>query len=502
MNFNSYEFLIFFPVVVLIYFIIPKKARYIWLLIASYFFYMSWNPKYGLLLLFATCTTYIGSRLINHANLTIKDEALCKKRKKIFVILSILINLSVLFFFKYYNFFMDNINGLLSSMNMQMVDRPFDIVLPVGISFFTFQALGYIIDVYRKDVQAEKNFFRYALFVSFFPTLLSGPIERSKNLLKQIDEIEKIRVWNFKNVSSGLAIMLWGFFMKLVIADRISVLVATVYNSYWMYGSVELILAAVIFAIQIYCDFAGYSTIAIGAAKVMGFDLMENFRTPYLASGIRDFWRRWHIALSTWFRDYLYIPLGGNRCSKRRKYFNTMVTFLVSGLWHGANWTFLMWGAIHGAFQILEAEISPRFKKLNDKLGTKVESFSYRFGIIFITFTIVCFAWIFFRSATISDAFNYISRIFTKWDPWVLFNDSLYNLGLSAKEFNIAIVAIATLLLFDIIKYVRKEDPYVFLDKQCIWFRWLIYIVLIFAIVIFGIYGPAYDKSSFIYFQF
>lgn len=343
MLFNSYEFLIFFPIVTLIYFLIPHKARYIWLLIASYFFYMCWNAKYALILLFSTIVTYVAGLLISKAN-KIKDDKKRTKYKKIFVALSFIINLSILFLFKYFDFAINNINNILGQLNIQLLNPKFDLILPVGISFYIFQALGYTIDVYRQDVKTEKNFLKYALFVSFFPQLVAGPIERSKNLLEQMYEEH---YFNAQRVKDGLLLMIWGGFQKIVIADRIAIVVDTIFNNFPQYGGMYIIIAAILFAFQIYCDFSGYSIIAVGAAKVMGFRLMENFNAPYFSMSVSEFWRRWHISLSTWFKDYLYIPLGGNRKGKIRKYINIMIVFLVSGLWHGASWNYIIWGGLN-----------------------------------------------------------------------------------------------------------------------------------------------------------
>ena len=336
MLFNSTEFIIFFPITLILYWIFPKRYRYICLFIASYTFYMFWNPKYALLMGTSTVITFLSGVLIEKL-----------KYKRTVVAFSFIINLAILVFFKYFDFLLQNINIVLSVFNIKLIEKPFDIILPVGISFYTFQALSYTIDVYRGEIKSEKNIIKYALFVSFFPQLVAGPIERSKNLLIQIDNLDKVKRFDYDRITEGLILMLFGYFQKMVIADRAAILVDTVFNSYYEYNSMALILAAVFFAIQIYCDFGSYSLIAIGTAKVMGINLMENFNTPYFARGIKEFWGRWHISLSTWFRDYLYIPLGGNRCSKIRRSFNILVTFLVSGLWHGANFTFIAWGAIH-----------------------------------------------------------------------------------------------------------------------------------------------------------
>lgn len=288
MVFNSYSFLIFFPIVVAINFLLPKKVQYLWLLAASYYFYMNWDARYVLLLLFSTGVTYLSGIVIERAG--------TKRGKQAAVAASFVLNIGVLFFFKYFDFAVDLLNLVLSQVGLSMPKPAFDLLLPVGISFYTFQALSYTMDVYRGDITAERNFFMYALFVSFFPQLVAGPIERSKNLLRQVNQPH---AYDYDNMREGLLVMLWGFFLKLVVADRVAVIVNTVYGDYPQYGGMYIIVASVLFAIQIYCDFAGYSTIAIGAAKVLGFQLMENFDCPYFACSIGEFWRRWHISLSS-----------------------------------------------------------------------------------------------------------------------------------------------------------------------------------------------------------
>lgn len=500
MQFNSIDFMIYFPIVVGLYFIIPRKLREIWLLIASYYFYMSWNPRYAILIGGSTVITYVCGILIeNFSDAEIRNGDL---KKRITLVACLLMNLGILVVFKYGNFFIDSINGVLSAMHVSVIQRRFDLLLPVGISFYTFQALGYIVDVYRKDVTAERKFTRYALFVSFFPQLVAGPIERSKNLLSQLRNIEKINVWNAKRVTSGAILMVWGFFMKMVISDRVALLVDTVYDSYRMYGSTELILASIGFAIQIYCDFGSYSLIAIGASKIMGIQLMENFNTPYFARNIRDFWGRWHISLSTWFKDYLYIPLGGNRKGKRRKSLNIMIVFLVSGLWHGANWSFVAWGGIHGAFQVIADIIKSPREKLRKKLCVNTECFSWKLLQTAITFCLVVFAWIFFRADTITDALRICKRIIMKPTPWLLFNGGIYNLGLDRVEMNILFISVMLLFLVDLIKYLKNETLDIFLFRQNMWFEWFVIIILVWMIFVFGEYGPTFDAQQFIYFQF
>lgn len=337
MQFNSIEFMLFFPMVLIIYYIIPRKVRCLFLLVASYYFYASWNLKYSVLIGTSTLLTYACGILIEKLGDSIK------KRKGI-LIGCLLLNFGILLLFKYGNFALSTLDGILLITVSKSISYRFEFLLPVGISFYTFQAVGYVVDVYRGDTKAERNIIKYALFVSFFPQLVAGPIERSKNLLRQINEIERLKLWNARRVTSGAILMVWGLFMKMVISDRVAILVNTVFNSYERYGRTELILGAIGFTLQIYCDFGAYSMIAVGVARIMGVDLMENFNTPYFSMGIKDFWSRWHISLSTWFRDYLYIPLGGNRKGKLRKHINTLIVFLASGLWHGANWTFIIWG--------------------------------------------------------------------------------------------------------------------------------------------------------------
>ena len=495
MLFNSYDFMVFFPIVVILLFIIPKKIKYVWLFIASYYFYMSWNPKYAILIAFSTLITYICGLFMGKIN--------DKNKRKIVLVLGIVINLGILFVFKYSDFVLTNINEMCKMINVSCIDRKFDIVLPVGISFYTFQALGYAIDVYRGDIKPEKNLIRYALFVSFFPQLVAGPIERSKNLLNQIDKLEEIVIVNFDRIISGLFLMLWGLFQKMVIADRVAIIVNTIFDKYMAYNSIELLCGAVGFAIQIYCDFSSYSTIAIGAANVMGFDLMDNFDTPYFATSIKEFWRRWHISLSQWFRDYVYIPLGGSRCSKVKKYRNLMITFLLSGLWHGANWTFVVWGGLHGIYQVVGDLTQKTKNKIYTRWNFKTESVSFKVTKMIVTFTLVNFAWIFFRANTVRDAIIYIWRMLTRINLWALFDGSLNtSLGVSEIEINILMIAIGILLIVDLIQYIAKKRIDIVLKNETLAAKWMFAIVLIFFVLIFGVYGPQFSESQFIYFQF
>lgn len=346
MLFHSIEFFIFFPIIVILYLFLVRAIKKNWinqlfLLAASLYFYACWEPKYLLLILTSVFITWISGILM-----TDKPQLY----KKIVLFISLLSNLGILFFFKYYNFFADTINILYTKLHIHSQIPAFNVLLPVGISFYTFQALGYSIDVYRGTVKAERNIITYALFVTFFPQLVAGPIERTEHLLPQLKVNHD---FDYDRVTKGLKLALWGMFKKIVIADQLAIYVDKVYSSPTEYQSTALILATVFFAFQILCDFSGYSDIAIGCAKILGFSLNKNFDSPYLARNMADFWKRWHISLSTWFRDYLYIPLGGNRCSPIRHYLNLLITFLLSGLWHGASITFIFWGLIHSLFLII-----------------------------------------------------------------------------------------------------------------------------------------------------
>lgn len=497
MLFNSFSFLIFFPIVTLFYFILPQKIRYIWLLLASYYFYMSWNPKYALLLLFSTVITYMSGLLMGKAAKQ-KKKNVSMRLKKGSVALSFALNLSILFFFKYFDFAMDNLNAVLSAFGMQLLNPSFDVLLPVGISFYTFQALSYTMDVYREQIPVEKNFFKYALFVSFFPQLVAGPIERSTNLLPQCSQHHS---FDYQRVKEGLLLMIWGLFLKLVISDRVAIIVNQVYGDYSAYDGPLVAFATIMFGMQIYCDFGAYSLIAKGAAKVLGFRLMDNFKQPYFSRSISEFWRRWHISLSSWFRDYLYIPLGGNRKGKLRKYINTMIVFLTSGLWHGANWTFVIWGALHGGFIVIGDLLKPLKHKIARFLHISTVSLPYLALQTIITFLLVNFAWIFFRAETIHHALGIIRQMSLSWDLSVFTDGSLFTLGLSRESFLTGAVSIAVLCLVSLLRY-RQIPLDKIIARSSILVQWPVYLLLIFSTLIFGIYGPLYSASQFIYFQF
>ena len=498
MLFNSIDFLIFLPIVLVIYYIIPMKYKHIWLLISSYYFYMCWNAKYALLIFASTVITYLSGILLDKVEKTWSDVDKLGKYKKLILAISFVSNLGILFYFKYINFTLDIVTRVLSKMNISMNVPVFDVILPVGISFYTFQALSYSVDVYRGEVAPEHDFFRYALFVSFFPQLVAGPIERSKNLLTQLREPRK---FDFGYAFDGILLMLWGFFLKIVLADRIAIFVDTVYGDCEHYQGIYLIVATVLFAVQIYCDFSGYSSIAMGTAKLLGIELMDNFNAPYLSTSVADFWRRWHISLTSWFKDYLYIPLGGSKKGSLRKYFNKMIVFMLSGLWHGAQLTFVVWGAINGLYQVIGEILMPIRKKVSDIIGINRNSEGFYALSALATFALVDFTWIFFRADSLGRAIYIIKSILNTENIWTLFDGSLYNCGLDEKNFRLMVIAVIILLIADILKrkgirvreIILRQDGYI----KC-----LVVSFSILLIMVFGKYGPAYDAVNFIYFQF
>jgi alginate O-acetyltransferase complex protein AlgI len=493
MLFNTLEFFIFFPIVTILYFLLPFKSRWLWLLTASCYFYMAFVPIYILIL--------GGTIVIDYfAGLYIEKSSEPKKRKWLLVV-SLISNIAVLFVFKYYNFFIGNFNGLFEKLNLHHALPYLTILLPIGLSFHTFQAMSYTIEVYRGNQKAEKHFGIYALYVMFYPQLVAGPIERPQNILHQFHEKKK---FDYNNLASGLKLMAWGLFKKVVIADRLSDVVNKVYSSPTEYSSIPLIIATLFFTIQIYCDFSGYSDMAIGAARTMGFKLMKNFNRPYAATSISEFWKRWHISLSTWFKDYLYIPLGGNRVKISRVYFNLLIVFIISGFWHGANWTFIVWGALHG-FYLVFALISKGFrKKISD--ATKLNQLPKLNNLfkILVTFALVSFAWIFFRASNISEAF-YIAKTAVLGFPSdvikVLRNENMQRLNLLYLGYDkltvvFLILPIIILQLVQFFQYKLKRNN--LLEKQPVFIRLAGYSMLILLIIFFGKFG----SLDFIYFQF
>ncbi len=470
MLFNSFEFLAFLPIVFLLYwFVVYKYIKWqnVLLLIASYVFYGWWDWRFLSLIALSTLMDYfVGFRI---------HESKQQHIKKRWLWISMMFNLGLLGFFKYYNFFIDSWIDMLSGLGYQSENVwTLQVILPVGISFYTFQTMSYSIDIYREKLKPTKDFIVFAAFVSFFPQLVAGPIERATNLLPQF--LDK-RSFSYKTFSYGIKLMIWGFFLKLVVADRAAIYVNAVYNNFESHGGLSHIAATILFAFQIYGDFAGYSLIAIGTAKLFGFDLMTNFRRPYFSASVSEFWTRWHISLSTWFRDYLYIPLGGNRVAKPRWLFNLFVTFLISGLWHGANWTFMVWGALNGIYLIIEVLIGSKNRKgvLN----------------VFVTFALINFAWIFFRASSIEQALYIVKTIFTS--PGRLYIGSGDDIAASMY----AVLAIAILFMIEV-KKEYFDGLFSVSDNRLEFIRLGAYAVVLFMILYFGVFG----KSQFIYFQF
>ncbi|WP_282117768.1 MBOAT family O-acyltransferase [Maribacter aquivivus] len=434
---------------------------------------MNWQPIYAILIFTSTLITYVCALKI--------DATTVQNKKKAYLKVSLIINLGILFLFKYYDFFNDSIFEFLESWGLRMKLPNFDLLLPVGISFYTFQAIGYTIDVYRGDIKSEKHFGIYALFVAFFPQLVAGPIERAVNLLPQFKET---KVLNYNQAVEGVRLIIWGYFMKIVVADRLAIYVNSVYGIPEYHSSITLLIATIFFAFQIYCDFAGYSNIAIGCAKIMGFDLMTNFKRPYFAQSCAEFWSRWHISLSTWFKDYVYIPLGGNREGTVKNYRNLLVTFLISGLWHGANWTFVIWGGLNGVYQVLFKilGISPNKKSAETNIGIVY------FGNIMLTFILISFTWIFFRANNFIDAITVIKRIAVATGDLFIGDKS---------SFVYSIFAIFVLVLKDGYDEFFPNGNMFFTSK----FRVVRFISYSFVIVLILLLG-VFDGGQFIYFQF
>lgn len=481
MLFNSLTFLIFFPVVTAIYFLLPHRARWSWLLAASCYFYMFFKAVYILILFFTIIIDYFAGILLEN-----EQNA---KRKKWWLIASLIANVGVLAVFKYYNFLNGNLSGLCSMLGVKNQIPYLSILLPIGLSFHTFQAMSYTIEVYRGNQKAERHFGIYSLYVMFYPQLVAGPIERPQNMLHQFYEKH---FFDYQRVVEGLRMMLWGMFKKVVIADRLSLFVDMVFDHPNDYHGFQTILATIFFSFQIFCDFSAYSDIALGSAKVMGFDLMVNFNRPYFSKSISEFWRRWHISLSTWFRDYLYFSLGGNRVSKTRSYFNQFIVFTVSGLWHGANWTFVIWGALHGFYLIFARGTETFRTKIRAVTGISKNEFVNKLVQSSITFVLVAFAWIFFRAADFSTAVTIIKNSLHVSKNQL----GLYMLGKDTYNFVLCFVFIA--LMEGMHWLMRKGDVNELLNKQPATLRWLVYVLFVLLIINFGVLG---DKQ-FIYFQF
>ena len=471
MIYNSLQFIVLFPLIFLLYYAIPArcgKARNLFLLVVSYLLYLQWKPVYALILLGVTLVTYLAALSLE-----------CTQQRKALVTAGVILALLPLAFFKYFNFINDTVSQALSVAGLQFHLSGLNWAIPIGISFFTFQALGYLLDVHHKRIEAERDFLTYALFISFFPSILSGPINKASLVIPQLKRLRA--QYDRPMVTAGLRMILWGMFMKVVVADRVALYVDTVLPNYMNYSGLSCFVASVLYTIQIYADFAGYSLMAIGVGKALGFELTENFRRPYLAVSVTDFWRRWHISLSTWLKDYIYIPLGGNRCSRLRCYWNIFVTFLVSGVWHGANWTFIMWGIMHGVCQIIEKMLGQQQCRYGS-VGKTIK--------IVITFMIVNFAWIFFRMPTLGDACRVIGRIFDPSLPHSIFLPTHTDLLLM-------VMGVGLLFTKDILdEFFPKRCRLLGNRRAAV--RWTASIITLVLILLCGVFGA----DQFIYAKF
>ncbi len=485
MLFNSFHFLVYFIVITTAFFALPHRYRYLLLLGASCYFYMAFVPLYILILGFTIVVDYFAGIWIEQTQ---------GKRKKIFLIASLIANVGVLAIFKYYNFLNENLSLLLKPWGVINQIPHLSILLPIGLSFHTFQAMSYTIEVYRGHQKAERNFLMYSLYVMFYPQLVAGPIERPQNILHQFYEK---KYFDYDRVLSGLKLMGWGLFKKAIIADRLAVISDEVFNHADQYNGMVVVVAVICFTFQIFCDFSGYSDMAIGAARVMGYNLMLNFRRPYSATSISEFWSRWHISLSTWFRDYLYIPLGGNRVSIPRWYFNLFFVFMVSGLWHGANWTFILWGALHGFYLVSALVLDKPKKHLLKALGMSDQSPFVKIINTLLTFGLVSFAWIFFRAASITDALVIIKQMLGSNHLGFGFAELIKQIGYQKTDVIFAAGALA--LMEGVHLYQEKvgsiED---WINTKPVYMRWGIYYAALFAIIFLGVW----ENRQFIYFQF
>lgn len=471
MIFNSFAFIVCFPLIFLLYYLIPskyQKGRNVFLLVVSYILYLNWKPIYALLLLGVTGITYFTSLLIERK----------RDYSKRIMLFGIIVGLMPLLFYKYFNFINEQVCSALQFVGLRYELLGLNWAVPIGISFFTFQAIGYVWDVYYRKINSERDFLTYALFISFFPSILSGPINKASLVIPQLKNLRPF--FDYAKAVEGLRMLLWGMFMKVVVADRMGLYVDTVLPNYMNYTGLTCFAASIFYTIQIYGDFAGYSFMAIGVGKILGFELTENFRRPYFAVSVTDFWRRWHISLSTWLKDYVYIPLGGSRCSKIRNYWNIFVTFLVSGIWHGANWTFIIWGIWHGLFQIVEK-----------MLGQQRCNYGW-FGKgvkIVVTFLLVNFAWLFFRMPTLADACGVLGRIFDFSLPKTFFSDSMTTMFFM-------VLGIAILIFREVMD--EFFPAYFTRIMKPVWLRWGGYFVVLSLVLLAGVLG----SDQFIYANF
>jgi len=504
MVFYSYTFLLFFLAVAILYFTISHKYRWIILLASSYYFYMCWKAEYVIILAVATLWDYLLAIAIAKAS--------TGGKRKLFLVISLFLNLGTLFLFKYLNLFTGSLQALFSRFNIMVNIPALKLLLPVGISYYTFKKISYIVDVYRDRHNLEKHLGRFALYVSFFPELIAGPIDRGKDLLPQFKIQHRPE---FKRIIDGLKLLAWGMFKKVVIADRLAIFVNQVYDHPGDYGGVSLTLATLFFSIQIYADFSGYTDMAIGIAQVLGYRLGDNFDRPYFARSIKDFWRRWHISFTTWLRDYLFLPVAYSLSRRIKKDWvlniikteswiyitGTMITMSLCGLWHGAGWTFIVWGSLHGLYLVVSHLTGKTRKKIRKKLLPPLLKQPYRYLRVFFTFSMVSVLWVFFRAGSISEAVHILSRMFSpgEWGTFVLEKEWLKKFvlfGQPAQEFIIAILTVGFLILIHTLQ--PHEGMRSMFSKKRFWLRWVFYILLALMIMNLGVV----EEVPFIYAEF
>ena len=481
MLFSTAAFAVFMTVTFLAYWLLPHKYRWIFILMANAWFYISYDVRYLAVILVTMLASYTCAILIEK-----QDVA---KKKKIIMTTGVVVTLSLLLVFKYLNFALYTVAKFLNRLSIPMQETTLRLIMPVGISFYTFMAVGYIIDVYKGKTQAVRHFGKYAIFVSFFPNISSGPIERAGHFIPQID---KEKTFDYDSVVYGARLLLLGLIKKIVIADMMTKYVDEVFNKVPQHHGICFAWATLLYTFQIYCDFSGYSDMAIGVARMLGFDLLTNFRQPYLSSSIKEFWGRWHISLSTWFRDYVYIPLGGNRCSKTRRDLNLLITFLCSGLWHGASWTFVLWGGIHGICQIIENRIKEATGLTREKEKTLTKP--VKILLTLLTFCIVSYAWMFFRANSISEAFYIVRSMFTD----LSISGAMEQMTMSGRSVVKTTLAIILLIIFDL--FNERKDMLMQISRLKAPLKWVIYIVS--AIVVIALKVNNQFAQEFIYFKF
>lgn len=480
MLFNSIDFILFLPIVFIIYWFFLKKnikAQNLLILISSYIFYGWWDWRFLSLIFFSSIIDFSIGKLLSQTDR--------EKKRKLLLITSILVNIGLLGFFKYFNFFIDNFIRVLQVAGISAHSRTLNIILPVGISFYTFQTLSYTIDIYKKKISPTKDIIAFMAFVSFFPQLVAGPIERAKNLLPQF--FSK-RVFSAKIAENGCRQILWGFFKKLVIADNCGIYVDNIFDGYEHMSGLTLVLGAILFGLQIYGDFSGYSDIAIGTARLFGFDLMQNFAFPYFSRDIAEFWRRWHISLTTWFRDYIYIPLGGSRGNVTNQIRNTFIIFLVSGFWHGANWTFIIWGGVHAMLFVPLVLMKKNRKNFNIVAKNKLFPSAREFFKVLTTFILVSIAWVFFRADNLNVAFAYLFRM----QGWIFVNP------LEAFKIISNPVLYSIIFMF-VMEWLNRSKKFgLEIANYPYLLRWIMYLAIILVIFLYG----NFNKTEFIYFAF